>query len=260
MHDIDKLLEIMRRLRDPAGGCPWDLEQDFRSIAVYTLEEAYEVADAIERDDPGALRDELGDLLFQVVFHAQMASERGTFGFPDVVAAVSEKMRRRHPHVFGDERIDSAAQQSEAWERHKTRERAARPGDTAGALDDIPVNLPALARAVKLGRRAAGTGFDWPDIAGVRRKLGEELAEVDEAIDAASQADIEAELGDLLFAVANLCRHLGVDPESALRGSNTKFVRRFVHMEQRLKDAGRDMPDVSLDELDGLWNEAKAAE
>lgn len=260
MDDIAKLLDIMQRLRDPREGCPWDLEQDFRSIAAYTIEEAFELADAIEREDFADLRDELGDLLFQVVFHAQMASEHGVFGFPDVVAAICEKMRCRHPHVFAGERIDSAAAQSEAWERHKARERGARPGNIASALDAIPAGMPALSRAMKLGKRAAGTGFDWPDIDGVRRKLGEELDELDEAISAAARADIEAEIGDLLFAIANLSRHLRIDPETALRGSNAKFERRFAYIEQRLIADGRDMRRVPLDELDALWNAAKASE
>ncbi|MGH8495233.1 MAG: nucleoside triphosphate pyrophosphohydrolase [Gammaproteobacteria bacterium] len=254
---MDKLLEIMKRLRDPVGGCPWDLQQDFRSIAPCTIEEAYEVADAIEREDAGALRDELGDLLFQVVFHAQMASEQGDFEFADVVTGICDKMRRRHPHVFADEQIDSAAAQTEAWERHKSRERAARHGESASLLDGIPLALPALSRAVKLGKRAAGTGFDWPDLAGVRDKLGEELGELDAAIAGGSRAEIEAEIGDLLFATANLCRHVDVDPESALRSSNAKFARRFARIEQRLELEGRDMRQVPLEELDALWNQVK---
>ncbi|MBA3562743.1 MAG: nucleoside triphosphate pyrophosphohydrolase [Gammaproteobacteria bacterium] len=258
MVDIEKLLEIMRRLRDPAAGCPWDLQQDFRSIAPYTIEEAFEVADAIERADLSDLRDELGDLLFQVVFHAQMASETGAFAFRDVVAAICEKMQRRHPHVFAGEQIGSAAEQSAAWEQHKARERESRPRTAASVLDGIPKGLPAIARAMKLGERAAETGFDWPDLQGVRRKLGEELDELDEAIGAGARADIEAEIGDLLFAIANLSRHLDVDPESALRASNAKFARRFAFIEQRVRAAGRGMREMPLDELDALWNAAKA--
>ncbi|CAN5305047.1 nucleoside triphosphate pyrophosphohydrolase [soil metagenome] len=256
MYDLEKLHEIMGRLRDPQRGCPWDLEQDFRSIAPYTIEEAFEVADAIARNDLEALRDELGDLLFQVVFHSRIAAERGAFAFSDVVDAICAKMVRRHPHVFEGESIGSAAEQSEAWERHKVSERE--PG--AGVLDDVPVGLPALIRAMKLGGRAARVGFDWPDSAGVRRKLTEELNELDAAVESGGSEAIEAEVGDLLFAAVNFSRHLGVDPESALRQSNMRFERRFSYIEQQLSLGGRDIRQVSLDELEALWNEAKARE
>lgn len=262
MESIQKLLDVMQRLRDPQGGCPWDRQQDFRSIAPYTIEEAYEVADAIEREDLDALRDELGDLLFQVVFHAHLASERGAFGFADVVDAICAKMIRRHPHVFANEVIESADAQSAAWETHKAQERAQR-GDgreRTGLLADVSPGLPAMARAIKLGRRAAAAGFDWPDLAGVRDKLREELAELDEALDSADAAVIEAELGDLMFAIANLGRHLNLDPEAALRRSNRKFEHRFAHIEDRLRAAGRDIRAVPLDELETLWIEAKSRE
>ncbi|HUO81852.1 MAG TPA: nucleoside triphosphate pyrophosphohydrolase [Gammaproteobacteria bacterium] len=257
---MEKLLEIMRQLRDAQGGCPWDREQDFRSIAPYTIEEAYEVVDAIEREDFAALRDELGDLLFQVVFHARMASEQGKFEFADVVEGISAKMQRRHPHVFAGETVSTADQQSLAWAAHKARERV-RPGGAApGLLDDVPPGLPALARAVKLGRLAAGAGFDWPDVAGVLDKLREELAELDDAMRTGPAGRIEAELGDLLFAAANLGRHLRIDPEAALRGSNRRFERRFSYIEDRLRAAGRDMRSVPPDELEAFWTEAKARE
>jgi MazG family protein len=257
---MEKLLEIMQRLRDPQGGCPWDRAQDFRSIAPYTIEEAYEVVDAIEREDLAALRDELGDLLFQVVFHARMASEQGAFEFADVVEAVSAKMLRRHPHVFAGETVSSADEQSRAWAAHKARERAAAGGEPAGLLDGVPAGMPALSRAVKLSRLAAGVGFDWPDVTGVLAKLREELAELEAAMTAGPPGRIEAELGDLLLAAANLGRHLEIDPEAALRGSNQRFERRFAHIEDRLRAAGRDMRSVPLDELEGLWAEAKARE
>ena len=250
----------MRRLRDPRYGCPWDRLQDFRSIAPYTIEEAYEVVDAIEREDLAALRDELGDLLFQVVFHARMASELGAFEFADVVEAVSDKMLRRHPHVFAGETISSADEQSQAWAAHKAREQAGAGGEQAGRLDGVPVGMPALSRAVKLGRLAAGAGFDWPDVAGVLAKLREELAELEAAVTTGPPDRIEAELGDLLLAAANLGRHLQIDPESALRGSNRRFERRFAHIENRLRAAERDMRSVPLDELERLWTEAKARE
>jgi len=254
---IDRLLAIMARLRDPAGGCPWDLQQDFRSIAPHTLEEAYEVADAIERADLDALRDELGDLLFQVVFHAQLASERGAFGFDDVVEAICDKLTRRHPHVFGDAVIADADEQSRIWERLKSEERVAR-GLNDGALADIPLTLPALARAHKLGKRAAEAGFDWPNAAGPRAKIDEELAELDQAGAAADPARLEAELGDLLFSVVNLSRHLDLDPETALRRANDRFSRRYRHLEDAL--AARDLQAgaAGAELLDRLWAAAKA--
>ena len=256
---VERLLEIMAALRDPQGGCPWDLEQDFRSIAPYTLEEAYEVADAIERGNLGDLREELGDLLLQVVFHAQMAQEQGAFDFDDVAQGICDKMVRRHPHVFGDETVESAAAQTENWERLKADEKAARAA--SGLLDDVPLSLPALTRAAKLTRRASRAGFDWGDASGPRRKVDEELAELDEAVaEAADQDAVEAEFGDLLFTLVNYARHLGVDPEAALRRSNEKFLRRFRYVEKQLKSAGLTGPEAGLERLDAWWEEAKEQE
>jgi MazG family protein len=255
---IDRLLEIMKRLRDPVAGCPWDLQQDFRSIAPHTLEEAYEVADAIERDDLNALRDELGDLLFQVAFHAQLASERGAFSFDDVVDAICDKLTRRHPHVFGGVPVADAAEQSRVWEALKAGERKAL-GQGNGALAGIPMALPALTRARKLGRRAADAGFDWPDARGPRAKIDEELAELDREIDEDKNTGRrEAELGDLLFSVVNLARHLDIDPESALRRANERFGRRYAHLEQALAVRGIDPGTAGLELLDQLWVAAKA--
>ena len=256
---VERLLEIMAALRDPQGGCPWDLEQDFRSIAPYTLEEAYEVADAIERGNLGDLREELGDLLLQVVFHAQMAQEQGAFDFDDVAQGICDKMVRRPPHVFGDETVESAAAQTENWERLKADEKAARAA--SGLLDDVPLSLPALTRAAKLTRRASRAGFDWGDASGPRRKVDEELAELDEAVaEAADQDAVEAEFGDLLFTLVNYARHLGVDPEAALRRSNEKFLRRFRYVEKQLKSAGLTGPEAGLERLDAWWEEAKEQE
>jgi MazG family protein len=258
MSSITRLLQIMARLRDPKGGCPWDLEQTFRTIAPYTIEEAYEVADAIERDDLAALRGELGDLLFQVVFHSQMASERGAFAFDDVAAAICDKLERRHPHVFGDARIDSAAAQTVAWEEHKRLERE-RAG--ASVLDDVPLALPALTRANKLGKRAALVGFEWPDVAGALDKLDEELGELRaEVAGSAGEAEIQNELGDVLFCVVNVCRYLKIDPETALRGANAKFERRFGYVERRLREQGRRVGEATLEEMDRLWDEGKGRE
>ncbi len=255
---IDRLLEIMVRLRDPVAGCPWDLQQDFRSIAPHTLEEAYEVADAIERGDLQALRDELGDLLFQVAFHAQLASERGAFAFDDVVDAICDKLTRRHPHVFGGVPVADAAEQSRVWETLKAEERKAL-GQGNGALAGIPMALPALSRARKLGRRAADAGFDWPDANGPRAKIDEELAELDRVIDEGSNAGrLEAELGDLLFSVVNLARHLDIDPEAALRRANVRFERRYAHLEQALAARGIDPGTAGHEVLDQLWVAAKA--
>ncbi len=257
---VARLIEIMAALRDPGSGCPWDLEQDFRSVAPYTLEEAYEVADAIERDDLAGLQDELGDLLLQVVFHARMASEQGAFDFDDVVAGICDKLVRRHPHVFGGEPIASAEAQTVVWEDHKARERAGR-GGSAGLLDDVPMALPALTRASKLGKRAARAGFDWPDAAGARRKLDEELAELDEEVHGGREPEaLEAELGDLLLAAVNYARHLGVDAETALRRSNARFVRRFLHVERRLAESGLTGQAAGPDRLDAWWEEAKRLE
>lgn len=255
--EIEKLLAIMARLRSREQGCPWDVEQTFATIAPYTIEEAYEVADAIERHDFAELRDELGDLLFQVVFHARMAEEAGHFDFADVVRAICAKMIRRHPHVFGDERIASVGEQSRAWEMHKARERASTGGHTS-LLDTVAVGLPALTRAAKLGKRAASVGFDWPDWRGARAKVDEELGELDAIPDDPAQQDRKREeIGDALFAIVNLARHLGVDPEAALRGSNARFERRFRHIEHRVRESGRTLRELTLAELDSLWNEAK---
>jgi nucleoside triphosphate diphosphatase len=256
MKEMEVLLEVMQRLRDPERGCPWDVAQTFESIAPYTLEEAFEVADAIERGDLDALREELGDLLFQVVFHARMAEEQGAFDFAAVAGGLADKMRRRHPHVFSTAEIVDAAAQTTAWEAHKAQERSAR-GE--GMLDGVPVALPALARAQKLGRRAARVGFDWPEAVAVLDKLAEETAELEAAIAARATAPeaVEEELGDLLFTVANLARHLEVDAEGALRRASLKFEHRFRALEARLAAAGRRPEDASPDELDRLWNEVK---
>jgi ATP diphosphatase len=252
---IDRLLAIMARLRDPERGCPWDVEQSFATVAPYTVEEAYEVADAIERDDMAALKDELGDLLLQVVFHARMAEEAGLFGFDDVAAAIADKMERRHPHVFGETRIASAAAQSEAWEAHKAAEREA-SGRAESVLDGVALALPALLRAGKISRRAARIGFDWPDARAVLPKIAEETGEIEAALDgAAGPAALEEEVGDLLFAAANLARKLDVEPETALRRATAKFERRFRAIEElaRQRGIGRD-----LDALESLWQQVKA--
>lgn len=253
---ISNLLEIMAQLRDPVTGCPWDRDQRFETIAPYTIEEAYEVADAIERGEFGELRQELGDLLFQVVFHSQLAAEAGIFDFRDVVAAISSKLVRRHPHVFAGEALPG--DQNADWEAHKRAERHAAGKD--GVLSDIPVALPALTRAAKLGKRAAAVGFDWPDATGARAKIDEELSELDAAREQGDREAIEAEMGDLLFAVCNLCRHVSVDPERALRGSAGRFAARFAGVESQVARSGRDWDKHSLEELDRYWNKAKAAE
>ena len=254
---IDRLIAIMARLRDPERGCPWDREQDFTTIAPYTIEEAYEVADAIERADMAALKNELGDLLLQVVFHARMAEEAGHFAFDDVAAAIADKMVRRHPHVFGDVQIASVAAQNEAWEAHKAAERDARGGG-ASVLDGIALALPALLRAAKISRRAARIGFDWPDARAVIPKIAEEIAEVEAELDGgAAPAALDEEIGDLLFAVANLARKLEVEPETALRRATAKFERRFRQVEAlaAARGIGRD-----LDALEALWREVKRNE
>lgn len=256
---IDRLLEIMARLRDPETGCPWDKEQSFATIAPYTIEEAYEVADAIERGDLADLKDELGDLLLQVVFHARIAEEASEFTFEDVAKSISEKMIRRHPHVFGDHAYASAADQTEGWESIKATERAGKDRG-AGVLDDVPIGLPALLRAVKLTKRAARVGFDWPDAAAVIEKLQEEVAELEVEIAAGDQEKAREELGDLLFVCANLARKLGADPEDALRAANAKFARRFGFIEARLAEQGRGPTDSTLAEMENLWIEAKKAE
>ncbi len=257
--DIAGLLELMARLRDPEGGCPWDREQTFATIAPYTIEEAYEVAAAIEDGDPQHLKEELGDLLFQVVFHARMAEERGLFGFQDVVATLVAKMIARHPHVFGDvDKPDTAAAQTDAWEALKARERAAKH---ASILDDVPLALPALMRAEKLQKRASKVGFDWDSAPKVVEKLTEEATEICEAqAEGAGPEKLEEEVGDLLFVVANLARHLKVDPEKALRTANAKFVRRFGYIERELKAKNRSCAEASLDEMEALWVEAKTKE
>ena len=258
----------MARLRDRATGCPWDLEQTFATIAPYTVEEAYEVADAIDRADLESLRDELGDLLFQVVFHARMAEEAQAFDFGAVVAAICDKMRRRHPHVFGEAVVGSAAEQTEAWEAMKRQERAVAvrargsgaQGAAAGVLAGVPLGLPALTRAVKLGKRAAGVGFDWPDACGVRAKVAEELGELDAALAARDAEAIAAEMGDVLFALANLCRHLALDPEDCLRGANRRFSERFGRVEAAVDQAmSGDWRALGPADLDALWEAAKAA-
>ncbi len=256
---MPRLIEIMRRLRDPETGCPWDIEQDFATIAPYTIEEAFEVADAIERRDWDELRAELGDLLLQVVFHAQIARDRGLFGFDEVADAISDKMVARHPHVFGSESRDKTAeQQTRDWETVKAAERAARA--QAGVLDGVALGLPALVRAVKLQKRAARVGFDWPDAGEVLDKIAEEAAELSEAASGEPPERIEEEMGDLLFVVANLARHLQVDPETALRRANAKFTRRFGQVEAALAAQGRRPEDATLAEMDTLWDAAKAAE
>jgi MazG family protein len=255
MSSIDKLLEVMTRLRDVDDGCSWDRKQDFSTIAPYTIEEAYEVADAIAREDFAALRDELGDLLFQVVFHAQMANEAGLFDFDDVVGAISDKMLRRHPHVFGTEEERAAGAVDGGWERIKAEERAGKDDDSA--LAGVAVALPALKRAQKLGKRAGTVGFDWPDRQGVRDKIREELDELEDAVGSRSIASIEEEFGDLLFAVVNLARHLDVDPEKALTSANYKFESRFRDMESAVREDGKALNSQSLESLDKEWRAAK---
>ena len=260
----DDLLRIMAKLRDPDGGCPWDVEQDFASIAPYTIEEAYEVADAIEQGDMDALKGELGDLLLQVVFHAQMAAEAGHFDYADVVHGISEKMVVRHPHVFGDASVADADAQTKAWEDQKAAERASKAaaeGRTPSVLDDVARGLPALMRAEKLQKRAARVGFDWPTTAPVFDKVREELDEVAEVIDEGSDpARLEDELGDLLFTCVNLARKLGADPETALRGTIAKFERRFRDVEARAARDGASLKDMDIDQLEALWVAAKATD
>ncbi len=256
---MPRLVEIMRRLRDPETGCPWDVEQTFATIAPYTIEEAYEVADAIEREAWDELKGELGDLLFQSVFHAQMAEEAGLFTFDEVADTMSDKMVARHPHVFGDEsREKSADQQVADWETIKAAERADKLQD--GVLDGVAVGLPALMRAVKLQKRAARVGFDWPDVGQVLDKVAEEAREVVEARDRLSPEALSEEIGDLLFVLANVARHLDVDPEAALRRANAKFTRRFEGIERRLAAMGKRPEDSDLAEMDAFWEAEKAAE
>jgi ATP diphosphatase len=256
---IERLLEIMQALRDPEHGCPWDIDQNFSTIAPYTIEEAYEVADAIEREAWDELKGELGDLLFQSVFHAQMAAEAGHFTFQDVVTTMSNKMVSRHPHVFGSENRDkSAEQQTKDWEAIKAAERAGKA--QKGTLDGVAVGLPALLRAYKLQKRAARVGFDWPVVEDVIAKIAEESAELVEARNTLTQVEVEEEFGDLMFVMANLGRHLGVEPEAALRKANAKFIRRFEGVEAKLATRGKSPQDSDLAEMDALWDAVKRDE
>lgn len=268
--DIDALLAIMAALRTPEKGCPWDLEQNFATIAPYTVEEAYEVADAIARNDFADLRDELGDLLLQVVFHARLAEERGLFDFGGVVEAITSKLIRRHPHVFGHARDLTPDAVKALWGEIKAAEKAERAAqrqaqglpetEPKGHLGSVPVALPALTRAVKLQQKAAQVGFDWPDIGPVFEKIKEEIQELEEASSNKDSAAIEEEFGDLLFVMANLARHLKIDPEVALNKGNSKFLRRFAHIEKRLEDQGVPLAEAGLARMDALWNEARAAD
>jgi nucleoside triphosphate diphosphatase len=269
--DIRRLIEIMAALRDPVSGCPWDAEQTFASIAPFTIEEAYEVADAIEREETEDLRDELGDLLLQVVFHARMAEEAGLFDFGGVVEAITAKLIRRHPHVFGDARDLNSDAVKSLWGRIKADEKRQRAQAratmglphaeaAAGALGGVPLALPALSRALKLQQNAGRVGFDWSDVRAVLAKLGEEIAEVEAEIAGGSPEFLAGEVGDVLFAAVNLARHLKVDPEAALRGANAKFERRFAHVENRLAASGRRPESADLDEMEALWTEAKLFE
>lgn len=269
--DIERLIEIMAALRTPGTGCPWDLEQDFASIAPYTIEEAYEVADAIARGDLVDLKDELGDLLLQVVFHARMAQEQGSFAFPDVVEAITTKLIRRHPHVFGDARDLSPAEVKALWGQIKAQEKADKararaeaglpePPEARGVLAGVPTTLPALTRAWKLQAKASTVGFDWNDARLVLDKIREETAEIDEALASGDKAAIKEEIGDLLFVIANLARHVDADPEACLTAANTKFERRFAGIEAALEQDGRKPADASLDEMEALWQRVKRAE
>jgi MazG family protein len=248
---IETLITIMKALRTPVTGCPWDLEQNFETIAPYTIEEAYEVADAIAHGSRADLCEELGDLLLQVVYHAQMAAEEGSFAFADVIEAVNRKMVRRHPHVFGDEKARSAKLAKGFWEEMKARERK---DERKSALDGVPVALPGLTRALKLQAKAARVGFDWPSVDNVYDKIAEEIDE----FRLAPEAKREEEFGDILFAMANVARHLGIDPEAALRGANAKFERRFGHIEDVLQSRGKSASESDLQEMDAIWDEAKA--
>lgn len=260
MTEISRLLEIMARLRDPEDGCPWDREQTYASIVPHTIEEAYEVADSIAREDYEELRDELGDLLLQVIFYSQIASEEGRFCFEDVVRSINDKLIRRHPHVFGDATYASEAERLEAWERQKAQERNEKGTDqSAGRLEGVAMALPALTRAVKLQKRAARAGFDWSETGPVFEKIQEELKELQvEIAEGAPKARLEDEMGDVLFAVSNLARHLELEPEAALRSTNRKFEHRFSHMEQSLETLQRAMEDCTLEELEQLWQQAKS--
>jgi len=253
---MPRLLEIMRALRDPDGGCPWDIEQNFKTIAPYTVEEAYEVADAIERENWDDLKNELGDLLLQTVYHTQMAEEEDLFSFSDVVNQISEKMIQRHPHVFGNEnRNKTASQQVKDWESIKADERLKK--NQAGILDDVALNLPALVRSLKLQKRAARVGFDWPKVSQVLDKIDEETKELIEAKKTEPQERISEEFGDLLFSIVNLGRHLKVDPEEALKQTNKKFITRFNFVESSIRSQGKKIEDTSLEEMEALWQQAK---
>ncbi len=262
MSEIERLLEIMAALRTPGSGCAWDLQQDFASIAPYTIEEAYEVADAIGRGDLDDLREELGDLLLQVVFHARMGQEQGAFDFADVVRSLNEKLVRRHPHVFGDAKALAAGEVEGLWKRIKIQERMQKPKLQAdqGALAGVPVAFPALTRALKLQEKAGAVGFDWKNPAAVLDKIREEIREIETELARQNAAAAGAEVGDLLFAVVNLARHVGVDPESALRATNQKFERRFADMEQALAERGRHPQGATLAEMEELWQDAKRRE
>jgi nucleoside triphosphate diphosphatase len=255
MNSIEKLLEVMKKLRDPKNGCPWDIEQDFSTIAPYTIEEAYEVADAIHREDFDELRSELGDLLFQIVFYAQMATEKDHFDFDDVAGDITDKMVRRHPHVFGSDDERAKGKVDGSWEEIKAQERAIHDDDSA--LAGIAKALPALMRAQKLGKRASRVGFDWPNRKGVHLKIEEELEELEEAVGTRDAASIEDEIGDLLFAVVNLARHVGVDAETALTGANHKFERRFRSMEAAIESEDLDLRKETLESLELRWRKAK---
>ncbi|MEO8321288.1 MAG: nucleoside triphosphate pyrophosphohydrolase [Bradyrhizobium sp.] len=266
--DISRLLEIMAALRTPGTGCPWDLEQDFATIAPYTIEEAYEVVDAVDRGDLDDLKDELGDLLLQVVFHARMAEEQNAFAFGDVVEAISQKMIRRHPHVFADANGQlTPSHVEEAWDRIKAEEKAERaarrphqPPEHKSLLSGVKAGQPALTRAMALQRKASSVGFDWNDPRAVLSKIREEADEIEAALDSGNAEELAAETGDLMFALVNLARHVGADPEAALRGTNAKFERRFAYIERALAAKGRSLEGASLAEMDALWNEAKGAE
>jgi MazG family protein len=253
---IDRLLSVMARLRDPQTGCPWDREQTWATIAPHTIEEAHELADAVQHGDPAHVRDELGDVLFQVVFQARIAEEQGLFDFAAVAGAISDKLERRHPHVFGAAQVADVAEQSEAWEAHKAAERRER-GQGEGVLDGVALGLPALTRAAKLGKRAARVGFDWPDVSGVLAKVEEEVVEMKEAATSGDTGHVREELGDLLFSVVQAARHLGVDAEAALREANAKFERRFRDMEAQLGAQGRSVSGATAAALEALWAQAK---
>lgn len=258
LRQTERLLGIMRTLRNPDGGCPWDQAQNFETIAPHTIEEAYEVAEAIAQGDLAALCGELGDLLFQVVFHAQLATEQGAFDFEQIAQSIADKLERRHPHVFGGVDIATAEEQSVAWEGYKAGERA--HAGHSGVLDGVPLALPALTRAAKLGKRAARVGFDWPDIQGVLDKVREEQGELADAIESGDRDHIEHEYGDLLFALVNLGRHLQLDPEAALRGTNRRFESRFRHVEAAAGEGAKNLSSLSIEELEALWQAAKKAQ